>query len=52
MNIELTKKQLTDLMSMLFVGSIDFKDKKNKAICEELHDTLKFQFLKEVGEND
>lgn len=48
--IKLTKKQITDLTSMLFVGGIDFKDKKNKEICKELHSIIQEQYFKEIGE--
>jgi hypothetical protein len=46
--INLTKKQATDLASILFVGISTFKDKRNKDLAEELHNIITEQYLKEV----
>lgn len=48
MIIKLTKEQVKDLLSMLFVGSMGNKDSKNKKLCERLRQNITEQFNKEL----
>ena len=44
MIIKLTNKQIENLMTMLFVGSITFKDKLNQARAEQLRRNIAEQY--------
>lgn len=49
MKIELTKKQVSDILTLLFVGTFSFQDEKNKELAKTLHAELTQQFFKDKG---
>ena len=48
MEIKLTRKQISNLLTMLFVGSISFKDKKNRKIANKLYNLIIDEFERGV----
>lgn len=44
MEIKLTKQEVSDLLTILFVGSMSFQDEKNKENARRLHADITIQY--------